>query len=166
MLNLMNQMDKRRLVIVGAGMAGSKLAHDLRQAYGHLYQITLIGEEPKVGYNRIMLSSLLANDISHADMSLVDVQQMQQDGVHILSNDPVTSMDLETKMLQLASGQTIAYDQLVLATGSRASVLPIKGASAPNAMGFRTWQDVDVMTQLKGSQPICVIGGGLLGLEA
>lgn len=163
---LVNQTDKRRLVIVGAGMAGSKLAHDLQQAYGHLYQITLIGEEPKVGYNRIMLSSLLASDISHADMALVDTQKMQDDGVQILSNDPVTSLNLEMKILHLSSGQEIAYDQLVLATGSRASVLPIKGISASNVMGFRTWHDVELMTQLKGSLPICVIGGGLLGLEA
>jgi nitrite reductase (NADH) large subunit len=163
---LVNQVDKRRLVIVGAGMAGSKLAHDLQQAYGDLYQITLIGEESKVGYNRIMLSSLLANDISHADMSLVDTQKMQEHGVVILSNDPVASLDLDAKTLLLVSGQRIGYEQLVLATGSRASRLPIQGADAPNVMGFRTWQDVDVMTQLKGSQSICVIGGGLLGLEA
>lgn len=161
-----NQVAKRRLVIVGAGMAGSKLAHDLQQAHGHLYQITLIGEEPNVGYNRIMLSSLLANDISHTDMPLVDTQKMQEDGVQIFLSDPVMSLDLKAKTLHLSSGQAMAYDQLVLATGSRASLLPIKGASAPNVMGFRTWQDVDDMTQLTGSQSICVIGGGLLGLEA
>ncbi|WP_417527836.1 NAD(P)/FAD-dependent oxidoreductase [Marinomonas shanghaiensis] len=166
MLSFVNQADKRRLVIVGAGMAGSKLAHDLQQAYGRRYQILLIGEEPHVGYNRIMLSSLLANEISHADMPLVDTQKMQDDGVQIRSNDPVMSLDLEAKILHLSSGQAIAYDQLVLATGSRASVLLIKGACASNVMSFRTWHDVDVMTQLQGSQPICVIGGGLLGLEA
>ncbi|WP_111638531.1 NAD(P)/FAD-dependent oxidoreductase [Marinomonas shanghaiensis] len=166
MLSFVNQADKRRLVIVGAGMAGSKLAHDLQQAYGHRYQILLIGEEPHVGYNRIMLSSLLANEISHADMPLVDTQKMQDDGVLIRSNDPVMSLNLEAKILHLSSGQAIAYDQLVLATGSRASVLSIKGACAPNVMGFRTWHDVDVMTQLQGCQPVCVIGGGLLGLEA
>ncbi|RBP84195.1 NAD(P)/FAD-dependent oxidoreductase [Marinomonas rhizomae] len=166
MPSLVNQANKRRLVIVGAGMAGSKLANDLWQTYGHFFQIVLIGEEPNVGYNRIMLSSLLANDISPADMPLVDTQKMQDDGVQIHSNDPVTSLDLETKRIRLSSGQTITYDQLVLATGSRASVLPIKGASAPNAMGFRTWNDVEAMTQLKGCQSICVVGGGLLGLEA
>lgn len=166
MPSLISQSGKRRLVIVGAGMAGSKLAHDLLQAYGHLYQITLIGEESRVGYNRIMLSSLLANDISHADMPLVDTQKMQDDGIQILSNDAATDLDLETKTLCLSSGQVITYDQLVLATGSRASVLPIKGASASNVMGFRNWDDVDAMTQLEGRQPVCVIGGGLLGLEA
>ena len=166
MRNLISQKDKCRLVIVGAGMAGSKLAQDLCHAYGHIYQIILIGEESNVGYNRIMLSSLLANDISHADMPLVDTQKMQKDGVEIISNDPVASLNLEAKSLNLSSGERIAYDQLVLATGSRASVLPIKGMSASNVMGFRTLDDVEVMTQLEGSHSICVIGGGLLGLEA
>lgn len=166
MPSLLSQSEKRRLVIVGAGMAGSKLAHDFEKAHGDEYQIVLIGEESRVGYNRIMLSSLLANDISHADMPLVDTQKMQDDGVQILSNNPVTRLDLKSKTLHLSSGQAVAYDQLVLATGSRASVLPMKGGSSPNVMGFRTWKDVDVMAQLKGSQFICVIGGGLLGLEA
>lgn len=166
MPSLISQSVKRRLVIVGAGMAGSKLAHDFEKAHGDECQIVLIGEESRVGYNRIMLSSLLANDISPADMSLVDTQKMQGDGVQILSNNPVTRLDLKSKTLHLSSGQAVAYDQLVLATGSRASVLPMKGASSPNVMGFRTWDDVDAMTQLKGSQQICVVGGGLLGLEA
>lgn len=166
MPSLLSQSEKRRLVIVGAGMAGSKLAHDFEKAHGDAYQIVLIGEESRVGYNRIMLSSLLANDISDADMPLVDTQKMQEDGVDIVSNDPAIKVDSKNKTILLASGKSIKYDQLVLATGSRASVLPIKGASASNVMGFRTWKDVDVMTQLKGSQSVCVIGGGLLGLEA
>jgi nitrite reductase (NADH) large subunit len=113
-----------------------------------------------------MLSSLLANDISDAEMPLVNTDKMRVGGVHIISGDPVIDMDLETKELCLASGQSVTYDQLVFATGSRAKMLPIEGASAQNVMGFRTWQDVDVMTALKGCQSVSVIGGGLLGLEA
>ncbi|MGO2353422.1 MAG: NAD(P)/FAD-dependent oxidoreductase [Marinomonas foliarum] len=166
MPSLISQSEKRRLVIVGAGMAGSKLAHDFEKAHGDEYQIVLIGEESRVGYNRIMLSSLLANDISDTEMPLVDTQKMQEDGVDIVSNDPAIKVDSKNKTILLASGKSIIYDQLVLATGSRASVLPIHGSSAPNVMGFRTWSDVDVMTQLDGRRSVCIIGGGLLGLEA
>ncbi len=162
----MNQTMKRRLVIVGAGMAGSKLAHDAKIAYGDAYHIILIGEEAQVGYNRILLSSLLANDIADADMKLVDAQKMQDDGIEIVANDPVVRVDVAEKNVMLSSGHQVAYDQLVLATGSRASRLPIDGANAPNVMGFRTWNDVNVMTQMKPNQSICVVGGGLLGLEA
>lgn len=166
MLKKMKPSSRVRLVIVGAGMAGSKLANDLQQTPNTHYSITLIGEESKVGYNRIMLSSLLANDISDAEMPLVNTDKMRVGGVHIISGDPVIGIDLGTKELRLASGQSMTYDKLVFATGSRAKMLPIEGASAPNVMGFRTWQDVDVMTALKGCQSVCVIGGGLLGLEA
>lgn len=155
-----------RIVIIGAGMAGSKLANDLLEKHGKDQDITLIGEEAQVGYNRIMLSSLLANDITDKDMPLVDIDKMRNEGIRIIAGDPAVNLDLESKIVLLASGKSLIYDKLILATGSRARMLPIKGASAPNVMGFRTWQDVDVMTEMKASQPVCVIGGGLLGLEA
>lgn len=166
MLNIMQSLTGVRIVIIGAGMAGSKLANDLLEKNNASYDITLIGEEKQVGYNRIMLSSLLANDITDKDMSLVDIDKMKNEGIRIMAGDSVVSINLEAKMVLLASGQKVAYDKLVLATGSRARVLPIEGTSASNVMGFRSWQDVDVMTDMKESQPVCIIGGGLLGLEA
>lgn len=142
------------------------MAHDVYQAHGERFRITLIGEEAQIGYNRIMLSSLLADDITVNDMPLVDTQKMQDDGINMIASDPVVSLDLAEKRLVLSSGIQIDYDRLVIATGSRASQLPIEGAIADNVMGFRTWRDVDVMTQLATRRSICVVGGGLLGLEA
>ena len=162
----MRQAGCVRIVIVGAGMAGSKLAFDLMQQKNANYSITLIGEEAQVGYNRIMLSSLLAKDISDHEMSLVDTAKMQQEGVSIIAGDGVESIDLEAKVVCLASAKTIGYDKLIMATGSRARILPIDGAKASNVMGFRTWNDVNVMAGLQENQSVCVIGGGLLGLEA
>ncbi|REG84165.1 NAD(P)/FAD-dependent oxidoreductase [Marinomonas pollencensis] len=157
---------KERIVIVGGGMAGSKLAYELCQQQNKSTQITLIGEEKQLGYNRIMLSSLLANDITQADMALVDTQKMILSGAEIVSGDPVQGISAEDKSLSLHSGRTLYYDKLILATGSRASILPIQGASAENVIGFRNWQDVQTMSAMAGSQPVSVIGGGLLGLEA
>ncbi|MFT2096786.1 NAD(P)/FAD-dependent oxidoreductase [Marinomonas sp. 2405UD66-6] len=165
-LNNMRQAGCVRIVIVGAGMAGSKLAFDLMQQKNANYSITLIGEEAQVGYNRIMLSSLLAKDISDHEMSLVDTAKMQQEGVSIIAGDGVESIDLEAKVVCLASAKAIGYDKLIMATGSRARILPIDGAKASNVMGFRTWSDVNVMASLQDNQSVCVIGGGLLGLEA
>jgi len=146
MLNTMPPLASVRIVIIGAGMAGSKLANDLLEKHGKGQDITLIGEEAQVGYNRIMLSSLLANDISEKDMSLVDIDKMQNEGIRIIAGDPAVSINLESKVVLLASGQDITYDKLILATGSRARILPIKGAFAPNVMGFRTWQDVNQLS--------------------
>ncbi|MGJ8646555.1 NAD(P)/FAD-dependent oxidoreductase [Marinomonas colpomeniae] len=163
---MIDSSDSTRIVIVGAGMAGSKLAYDLLQENNANYLITLIGEETQVGYNRIMLSSLLANDISAVDMPLVNTNQMKEEGVNIISGDCVVITDPITKTLCLASGRTVKYDKLIIATGSRARMLPIEGAQASNVMGFRTWHDVNVMADLDAKQSVCVIGGGLLGLEA
>ena len=158
--------EQQHLVIIGAGMAGSKLAAELLAQPQANFRVTLIGEESRVGYNRIMLSSLLAKEIDVAQMALVDTQQMRVNGAQIIAGDPVVSIQPQAKQLSLQSGQTLHYDKLVLATGSRARLLPIAGADAPNVMGFRNWQDVEQMSSLQGSQVISVIGGGLLGLEA
>ncbi|BFM48820.1 FAD-dependent oxidoreductase [Marinomonas sp. THO17] len=155
-----------RVVIIGAGMAGSKLAEELAHNSNAEFTITLIGEEAKVGYNRIMLSSLLAQEIGDQDMPLVDLVKMQQTGVKILADDPVVAIANERKQVVLSSGRVVEYDKLVFATGSRANILPIEGAKADNVMGFRTWQDVNRMMALPVMQKVAVVGGGLLGLEA
>ncbi|AEF54299.1 NAD(P)/FAD-dependent oxidoreductase [Marinomonas posidonica] len=155
-----------RIVIIGAGMAGSKLAEELLLKQPQTYKITLIGEESKAGYNRIMLSSLLANEITPENMALVNVQAMQQSGLEMITGDAVQALQLPKQQVQLASGRMIQYDKLILATGSKARILPIEGTDAANVMGFRTWQDVDSMMDLPEAQSVSVIGGGLLGLEA
>ena len=157
---------KERLVIVGGGMAGSKLAYELCRQQSERFHITLIGEEPQLGYNRIMLSSLLAEEISSADMALVNLEEMVSSGATLISGDPVQGISVEKKSLTLLSGMVMSYDKLIIATGSRATMLPIDGAQASNVIGFRQWQDVNLMSAIKGSQPVSVIGGGLLGLEA
>ncbi|MEL0612822.1 NAD(P)/FAD-dependent oxidoreductase [Marinomonas arenicola] len=157
---------KERLVIVGGGMAGSKLAYELCRQQSERFHITLIGEEPQLGYNRIMLSSLLAEEVSSADMALVNLEEMVSSGATLISGDPVQGISVEKKSLTLLSGIVMSYDKLIIATGSRATMLPIDGTQASNVIGFRQWQDVNLMSAIKGSQPVSVIGGGLLGLEA
>jgi len=157
---------RKSIIIIGAGMAGSKLASALLERNGSDYDITLIGEEAQAGYNRIMLSSLLANEITEKDMALVDTQAMTNDGVTVITNDPVVEVCTQQRQVKLASNQIIIYDKLIFATGSRASMLPIEGCDATNVMGFRNWQDVQAMAELPEKSSVCVIGGGLLGLEA
>ncbi|GAB3478040.1 NAD(P)/FAD-dependent oxidoreductase [Marinomonas epiphytica] len=157
---------KQKLVIVGAGMAGSKFADELLKQSADRYEVTLIGKEPQVGYNRIMLSSLLAGEISEQQMALVEVASMQAVGAHIIANDPVERIDRVTKSLYLKSGSRVEYDTLILATGSDASIIPLPGSQAPNVMGFRNWHDVERMQNFSMEHAVAVIGGGLLGLEA
>ncbi len=154
-----------RLIIIGGGMAGSRLAHDLMATEAG-YQVTLISEEAQVGYNRIMLSALLAKEIDAKDMPLVDIQGMREKGLEVVAGDAAAKIDTHKRLVVLASGRELQYDKLVFATGSRASILPIDGSKASNVIGFRNWQDTQVLSELPSTAHVSVIGGGLLGLEA
>lgn len=157
---------KPTLAIIGAGMAGSKLASELMSRYAQQYHIVLIGEEAQVGYNRIMLSSLLAKELNESDLALIDVPTLTQNGLTILAGSPVSYLNTQSKTLQLENGHQLQYDKLVFATGSRSLRIPLKGIDAPNVIGFRDLNDIDTMTSLPDGSNAVVIGGGLLGLEA
>ncbi|EAQ66842.1 FAD-dependent pyridine nucleotide-disulfide oxidoreductase [Marinomonas sp. MED121] len=157
---------KQKLVIIGAGMAGSKLAHAMAIEHGDQYQVTLIGEEAQVGYNRIMLSSLLAQEVSEDDIGLVDLDAMTQSGALIIASDPVIDINLSQKHLNLQSGREISFDKLVFATGARARKLDVPGVNCVNVTQFRDLSDVAFMSKIQEKSEVCVIGAGLLGLEA
>jgi nitrite reductase (NADH) large subunit len=99
-------MTKPHIVIIGAGMAGSKLAYELVSLADAPFEVTLIGEEAHVGYNRIMLSSVLSKEKTEQDIALVDVAEMSQNGARIVSSDPVQSVATLEKRVTLASGDT------------------------------------------------------------
>lgn len=157
---------RQKLVIIGAGMAGSKLASTLMAKAKNSYDITLIGEEIQAGYNRIMLSSLLANELSFNEMQFVDINALKLAGLMLITGDAVIDICIKAKQLTLTSQKKISYDKLVFATGSRASVLPGIDSDAGNVMSFRNLQDISKIDSLPALTNVCVIGGGLLGLEA
>ena len=159
-------MIKEHIVIIGAGMAGSKLAHDLVSIASSPFEVTLIGEEAHVGYNRIMLSSVLAKEKAEQDIALVDVSKMSQNGARIISSDPVVSVNKEGKQVFLASGSVVEYDRLVFATGARSYLPEWAQMEAQNVVGFRDWSDVKALLSLDQGARVAIIGGGLLGLEA
>lgn len=163
----MNQKTrKERLVIVGAGMAGSRFAARVQSEFPDRFSITLIGEEKEVGYNRILLSSFLAQECGLEELALIDVEHfLEKQGV-VMSANPVIDIDVHAKQVRLQDGVSLHFDTLVIATGSRSSRLPVKGADSHNVIGFRDLQDISIMTHLNPESRVVVIGGGLLGLEA
>jgi nitrite reductase (NADH) large subunit len=150
---------KRRLVIVGHGMAGAKLVEELDRHAPGRFRVTAIGDEP--AYNRIMLSAVLAGD------STAEAIRLSHGKAEARIGDPVTAIDRDTRCLRLASGATVGYDTLVLATGSTPIMLPIPGKDLGGVVSFRAMGDVDAMLAraVPGGSAV-VIGGGLLGLEA
>jgi len=146
-------------VIVGAGPAGVRVA-SLIAAGGH--RVTLLGREAGVPYNRVALSGLLAGD-----MEVAALETMPPDAVAYRHGVHVETIDRVVQCVRLTDGEPIAYDRLVLATGSHAVRLRLPGADLPGVVLYRTLADVKAMMNAAavGGRAI-VIGGGLLGLEA
>jgi assimilatory nitrate reductase electron transfer subunit len=163
-------MTARRVVIAGCGMAGARLADEVRRRdpAGELVSLTLVGEERHAAYNRVLLSAVVGGSLSPDAVRLPEVA-----GVDIRLGTSVTAIDRGARRVTLTDNSTVAYDVLVLATGSRALVPPTEGllaedgTLAPGAVAFRTLDDCErILAQAGPGRPVAVLGGGLLGLEA
>ncbi|MFO1126770.1 MAG: FAD-dependent oxidoreductase [Methylocystis sp.] len=164
-LHLCNSREK--LVVVGAGMAATRFVEELTNRAPDRYDILVIGEEPRLAYNRVLLSSVLAGDLSVDDIELKPSHWWRAAGVSTLSGRKVVGIDAAARRVVLDNGDSVDYSKLLLATGSHAVRLPIEGADLPGVHTFRDVQDVEALSRLGGSGArAIVIGGGLLGLEA
>lgn len=155
------------LVIVGKGMAATRLVDELSQRALGRYSIAVIGAEPRLAYNRVLLSPLLAGEIGEPEIELKPAAWWRARGVSMLYGKPVTTIERAAKTVTLADGLTLPYGKLVLATGSRPLVPPVPGFELPGVATFRDTADVEAMRGYaeRGAR-VVVIGGGLLGLEA
>lgn len=160
-------MERERLVVVGAGMAGLKLLEELKAACPGRYNVTIVGAEPEPAYNRVLLSSLLAGEAADEDLTLKERAWYGASGFRLFTGASVQAIDRADKRLRLRDGRFVAYDRLVLATGSEAIRLPLVGAHLAQVLVFRDRFDALKLKELAtpGKRAV-VIGGGLLGLEA
>ncbi len=162
-----NVMSKPVLVVIGHGMVGHHFVEQLaeKQLHQH-YQVVVYGEERQVAYDRVHLSEYFAGK-SHADLSLVKEHFFAEHGIELRSGSEVVAIDRARKCLRDASGHEMAWDKLVLATGSAPFVPPIPGGQGANCFVYRTLDDLDaIAARAQQSTRGVVIGGGLLGLEA
>ena len=164
-MNLM--ISRRRLVVVGNGMAGMRAVEELLKLAPFAYEITVFGAEPHPNYNRILLSSVLAGEKNAEDIVIHPRSWYEANGITLHTGDPVVAIDRAARTVTSASGKTTPYDRLLLATGSRPIAPPLPGLELPGVASFRDIADVEVMLKAAeaGGRAI-VIGGGLLGLEA
>lgn len=163
------------IVIIGAGMAGSRFAIELARAQQQSSQekgaahlpITLISKEPQVGYNRIMLSPVLSGESVFEETYLYELAEYEQLGITVLAGTSVDAVETNQQCVKLSDGQTLDYTELVLATGSQARVIPFPNHDAKGVHVFREIADVQVLTEYaRQAKKGLVIGGGVLGLEA
>jgi nitrite reductase (NADH) large subunit len=155
------------LVIIGNGMATVRLVEELSLRALGRYAIAVIGEEPRLAYNRVLLSSVLAREVSRGDIELKPAQWWRARGVTLMMGQRATAIDADIRRVKLANGATLPFTKLVLATGSSAIRLNVPGMGLPGVLTFRGLTDVaSIETAAETRRKAVVIGGGLLGLEA
>lgn len=158
---------KKRLVLVGNGMAGVRCIEEILQLAPDDFEITIFGSEPHPNYNRILLSKVLQGDSGIQDIVLNDRGWYIKHGIQLFTGEKVMHIDPERQTVLSDSGRIRGYDVLILATGSIPFMLPLPGADKPGVMGFRSITDcLQIMESAKTYRKAAVIGGGLLGLEA
>lgn len=158
---------RKKLVLVGNGMAGVRAIEHLLKLAPDAYEITIFGSEPHPNYNRIMLSSVLAGGVDMNDIIINDLEWYRSNGIRLYTGHTVTSIDTVNRKVRTDKGVEAGYDELILATGSNPFMLPLPGADKEGVIAFRDIKDTQIMQETaKTHRKALVIGGGLLGLEA
>ncbi len=157
----------KKLVLIGNGMAGVRTIEEIVKRDAETFEITIIGDEPYPNYNRIMLSNVLQGKTTINDININDWDWYKDNHINLLTGEKAVCIDKDKKEVITDKQQILAYDELIIATGSSAFILPVPGSDLDGVIGFRTIADTEMMMEAaQNYKKAVVIGGGLLGLEA
>jgi len=158
---------QQRLLVIGNGMAGMRLVENVLDRDKNRFAITVVGAEPRVNYNRIMLSPVLGGEKTFDDIIIHSRQWYRDNDIDLHAGDAIVSVDRLYKTAVSENGVRFEYDKLLIATGSSPFIIPVAGKDLPGVVTFRDLDDVETMLDAaKHKSKAVVIGGGLLGLEA
>jgi nitrite reductase (NADH) large subunit len=157
---------KQRLVVIGAGMASGRFLEHLLDAAPDAWEVTLFNAEPRGNYNRLMLSPVLSGEKTYAEIVTHDDDWYAARAIACRFGESVVAIDRARKVVTGQRGE-VAYDHLVIATGSAPFLIPVQGRDLPGVVTYRDLDDTEKMIAAArpGTRAV-VIGGGLLGLEA
>ena len=156
-----------RLVVIGNGMAPGRMLERLFAATPGAFAVTIFNAEPRVNYDRIMLSPVLSGEKTFADIVIHDDDWYARHGITLKKGCKAVAIDREAKTVTGEDGSIVPYDPLVIATGSSPFIIPVPGRDLPGVVSYRDLDDVEKMlAAVQTKKHAVVIGGGLLGLEA
>jgi 3-phenylpropionate/trans-cinnamate dioxygenase ferredoxin reductase component len=159
--------ESRRIVIIGASLAGAKAAETLR-AEGWTGQVVLVGAETELPYERPPLSKdVLLGKKQPESARLHDRQWYDDNTIELRLGTEATSLDTKARTVTLTDGAELSYDQLLISTGSRVRKLDVPGADLPGIHYLRTAAESQSLTDAYATKPrVVVVGAGWIGLEA
>lgn len=154
-----------KIVVIGHGMVGHKFLERLNDSGAPRLEVTVLCEEPRAAYDRVHLSEFFAGK-SADDLSLVPPGFFERGNILLKLNARASAVDRTAKTVTVSTGEVLAYDKLVIATGSYPFVPPLPGKERKDCFVYRTIEDLEAMLECgQRSKTGVVIGGGLLGLE-
>jgi nitrite reductase (NADH) large subunit len=158
---------RQRLVVIGNGMSPGRALEKLFESAPEAYEVTIFNAEPRVNYDRIMLSPVLSGEKSFDEIVIHGDGWYVEHGVTLYKGHKVVEIDREKRTVTSDQGVTEPYDKLIIATGSNPIVIPVPGHKFAGVLSYRDLDDVNAMLlAAKSRGSAVVIGGGLLGLEA
>ena len=153
------------IVIVGTGQGGFQAATSLRQE-GFGGRITMIGDEPGLPYQRPPLSKAYMKEANAERLQLRPESFFAQNRIDLVAATCVDHIERDARIVVTDTGSRMSYDHLILATGTRNAVPPIRGLKSDRVLGLRTMADADrLRTALDAARRVIIIGGGFIGLE-
>lgn len=159
-------MQKQHLIIIGNGMAPGRMLEHLFDATD-AYRVTIFNAEPRVNYDRIMLSPVLSGEKTYDDIIIHTEDWYAERGISLHKGEKIVAIDRDARTVTSDKGTIETYDKLVIATGSTPFIIPVEGHKLPGVLAYRDLDDTEAMmaASAAGGRAV-VIGGGLLGLEA
>ncbi len=180
----MIQAKRKRLVVVGNGMAGARVVEEILKRAPQDFDVVMFGAEPYGNYNRILLSNVLNGTQPAGEIFINPLEWYRKNGITLHAGVRAERIDRERRVVvgrplapkalpyaadAAAEGAPVEapYDHVIIATGSRPFVPPMEGFGGTGTFLFRTIEDCErIADYAKGCKRAAVIGGGLLGLEA
>lgn len=158
--------EQKRLVIIGNGMAGTKAVQEILSRDRERFHVVMFGAERYGNYDRTLLSDVLTGSKDIKQIFLNPLDWYREHNIVLHAGAAVTAIDRNDKAVRGDGGIEESYDTLIIATGSRPFVPPMKGVEKKGVFVFRTLDDCQAIeAYARGCRRAAVMGGGLLGLE-
>lgn len=163
----MELSDASQIVLIGGGQAAAQAVQSLRQG-GYSGKLVIVGDEPALPYQRPPLSkAYMKGEFAEERLFFKPAAWYEDNNVELILSTRAVKIDRSAQIVELEHGATLAYDALILCTGSRPRALPVKGAELANVFDLRGLSDVDrIQPNMVAGRRLVIIGAGYIGLEA